>query len=121
MSADPITQRDPMSRPNPLIPKTMAQAVAIAKRINASWPRVDALPATPEPVADPEMPTVFTALSTPKPLSTAAQAILDAFWKQPGDRSALAASLRAAAPMMQFVQDHKKLLTIATELEGSDG
>jgi hypothetical protein len=29
-------------------------------------------------------------------LSPAAQAVLDAFWKQPGDRSALAASLIAA-------------------------
>jgi hypothetical protein len=34
------------------------------------------------------------AMST---LSPAAQAVLDAFWKQPGDRSALAAALRAAA------------------------
>jgi hypothetical protein len=31
------------------------------------------------------------------PLSPAAQAVLDAFWKQPGDRSAIAATLRAAA------------------------
>jgi hypothetical protein len=31
------------------------------------------------------------------PLSHAAQAVLDAFWKQPGDRSAIAAALRAAA------------------------
>jgi hypothetical protein len=38
-----------MSRSNPMIPETMAQAVAIAKRVNASWPRPDALPATPEP------------------------------------------------------------------------
>jgi len=30
-------------------------------------------------------------------LSPAAQAVLDAFWKQPGDRSAIAATLRAAA------------------------
>ena len=32
-----------------------------------------------------------------EPLSPAAQAVLDAFWKQPGDRSAIAATLRAAA------------------------
>jgi hypothetical protein len=32
-----------------------------------------------------------------KELSPAAQAVLDAFWKQPGDRSAIAATLRAAA------------------------
>jgi hypothetical protein len=32
-----------------------------------------------------------------KPLSPAAQVVLDAFWKQPGDRSAIAAAIRAAA------------------------
>jgi hypothetical protein len=31
------------------------------------------------------------------PLSPAAQAVLDAFWKQPGDRSAIAAAFRAVA------------------------
>ena len=36
-----------MNTPNPLIPETMAQAVAIAKRVNASWPRADAQTAAP--------------------------------------------------------------------------
>jgi propanediol dehydratase small subunit len=129
-----------MSRPNPLIPETMAQAVAIAKRVNASWRRPDALPATPEPVADPEVPTVLDAVSTPNSLSTAAQAVLDAFWKQPGDRSALAAAFHAAAAQIAAgeVPHHvtgdvywpwrngrataeEYLHTIATELEGANG
>jgi hypothetical protein len=77
-------------------------------------------------------------MSTPKLLSPAAQAVLDAFWKQPGDRSALAASLRAAAAQMIKTDDladtmedvirgaerhHQAgwLHTIATELEGHHG
>jgi hypothetical protein len=69
-----------------------------------------------------------------RPLSPAAQAVLDAFWKQPGDRSAIAAALRAVAD--QVVPDsvgplhrdrdvmqweiRRKLLAIAAKLEGSD-
>jgi hypothetical protein len=78
-------------------------------------------------------------------LSPAAHAVLDAFWKQPGDRSALAAALRAAADQVvpvevslcrgvrpggtgsiapdEFKQDQRQktrrqLLAIAAELEG---
>jgi hypothetical protein len=56
-------------------------------------------------------------------LSPAAQAVLGAFT---GDDTIyglhlmtprLAAALRAAAPQMEFVQDHLKLLAIADELE----
>ena len=56
-------------------------------------------------------------------LSPAAQAVLGAFT---GDDTIyglhlmtfrLAAALRAAAPQMEFVQDHLKLLAIAAELE----
>ena len=82
-------------------------------------------------------------MTTPNPLSPAAQAVLLASaavrcrqewgnvndppchpenlkWK--GCRTCIdgpanAAALRAAAPLMQFVQDHIKLLAIATELE----
>ena len=32
-------------------------------------------------------------------------------------RQVAAAALRAAAPLMEFVQDHQKLLAIAAELE----
>ena len=63
-------------------------------------------------------------MTTPKPLSPAAQiaqAMLDAYETTPGIASALAAALRVAAPQMEFVQDHKKLLAIATELEGHHG
>jgi hypothetical protein len=72
-----------------------------------------------------------------KELSPAAQAVLDAFWKQPGDRSAIAATLRAAAdqvvPKEQSIPDgdlteqayrsderagiRSDLLAIATELD----
>ena len=55
------------------------------------------------------------------PLSPAAQAVLDAFTKDCMDNhhstDALASALRAAAPQMEFVQDHLKLLAIAAELE----
>jgi hypothetical protein len=60
-------------------------------------------------------------MTNPKPLSPAAQAVLDAYETTPGTTPALAAVFRAAAPMMQFVQDHKKLLAIASELEGHHG
>jgi hypothetical protein len=58
-------------------------------------------------------------------LSFAAQAVLDAFLKTPGEEPMpgwdygrdLAAALRAAAPQMEFVQDHLKLLAIADELD----
>ena len=64
-------------------------------------------------------------MSTPKPPSPAAQALRVAFWGHlwghPGNWDAsLGAALRAAAPMMQFAQDHEKLLDIAAELEGSN-
>jgi hypothetical protein len=68
----------------------------------------------------------------PKPLSPAAQAVLDAFWKQPGDRSALAAAFRAAVDHIDLLiercsspQDAEGrsavldgFLEIATELGG---
>jgi hypothetical protein len=66
-------------------------------------------------------------MSTPKPLSPAAQAIETAVLQvasAPGferRRIIAAAALHAAAPFMGCVQDHGKLHTIATELEGSDG
>ena len=60
-------------------------------------------------------------------LSPAAQVIVSAFseryellgwfddnWQE----LCLAAALRAAAPLMQFVQDHSMLCAIAAELEG---
>lgn len=48
----------------------------------------------------------------------AAQAVLDAFWKQPGDRSAIAAALRAAAKELDWADDAtEELRSIATELE----
>jgi hypothetical protein len=58
-------------------------------------------------------------------LSPAAQAILDAFLDTPAEVPMpmwdygrdLAAVLRAAAPQMEFVQDHLKLLAISDELE----
>jgi hypothetical protein len=54
-------------------------------------------------------------------LSPAAQAILDAYGDfEAADTDAMAAALRAAAPQMEFVQDHLKLLAIAAELEGAN-
>jgi hypothetical protein len=54
-------------------------------------------------------------------LSPAAQAILDAYGDfEAADIDAMAAALRAAAPQMEFVQDHLKLLAIAAELEGAN-
>jgi len=35
-------------------------------------------------------------------------------------RQCIAAALRTAAPLMEFVQDHLKLLAIADELEGAN-
>jgi hypothetical protein len=80
------------------------------------------------------------------PLSPAAQAVLDAFWKQPGDRSAIAAALRASAEQMpsdypacmeQMPEDARRwyrlgfgaasncdrswLSAVATELEATNG
>ena len=64
-------------------------------------------------------------MTTPNPLSPPAQAVYEAAreaWVTKDDPEGIAAAtLRAAAPLMQFVQDHEKLLAIATELEGSDG
>jgi hypothetical protein len=37
-----------------------------------------------------------------------------------GDALGVAAALRAAAPQMEFVQDHLKLLAIAAELDGAN-
>ena len=56
-------------------------------------------------------------------LSPQAQAVLDAACtgNAEGDvMGAAAAALRAAAPLMWFVQDHQKLLAIAAELEGAE-
>jgi hypothetical protein len=120
-----------------LIPETMAQAVAIAKRVNASWPRPDALPATPEPVADPQVPTVLDAVSTPKLFSPAAQAVKsaaeEAFWDwdnaQPRDPQEIAAALirrlvilhGKPTPGGSVILSGDDLLAIATELEGHHG
>jgi len=68
---------------------------------------------------------------TDQPLSPAAQAVLDAVASQmeggwispdfiPYEARKIAAALRAAAPLMEFFQDHLKLLAIAAELEGND-
>jgi len=65
-------------------------------------------------------------------LSPAAQAVLCAYrdlsWTPDEEdngkyykfchKAGMAAALRAAAPMMECVQDHLKLLAIAAELEG---
>jgi hypothetical protein len=55
-------------------------------------------------------------------LSPAAQAILNAFRAVPNlmDEPSIAGALRAAAPFMEFVQDHLKLIAIADELEGNN-
>ena len=55
-------------------------------------------------------------MTTPKPLSPAAQTVWDAFRLTIHSRIALANALRAAA-----LFDHEKLLAIATELEGHHG
>ncbi len=56
--------------------------------------------------------------------SPAAQAVLDAFWKQPGDRSAIAAALRAAADQVvpaltnaEGARIYNSIEAIAAELE----
>lgn len=51
-------------------------------------------------------------------LSPAAQAVLDAFWEQPGDRSALAAALRAAAD--QVVPEVDLHVSVANDLLPKD-
>jgi hypothetical protein len=54
-------------------------------------------------------------------LSPAAQAVLDAYGDfEAADTDAMAAALRAAAPLMECVQDHLKLLAIAAELDGTN-
>ncbi len=80
---------------------------------------------------------VFTKTMN-KPLFLAARAVLDAFWKQPGDRSAIATAFRAAAAQMIKTGDltdtaediirgaerhHQAgwLCTMAAELEGPNG
>ena len=58
--------------------------------------------------------------ATKKVLSPAAQAVLDAAGdSEPGIYATIAAALRAAAPMMECVQDHLKLRAIAAELDGT--
>ena len=59
-------------------------------------------------------------MTTSNPLTPAAQKVWDAFRPTSHTRIALANTFRAAAPMMQFVQDHERLLAIATEPEGSN-
>lgn len=60
--------------------------------------------------------------------SPAAQAVLDAFWKQPGDRSAIAAALRALVTELgtrtrggAIILSGDAVLDLATELEGTNG
>jgi hypothetical protein len=54
-------------------------------------------------------------------LSPAGQAVMDAYNEiYESDRHAVAAALRAAAPQMEFVQDHLKLLAVAAELDGAN-
>ena len=57
---------------------------------------------------------------TDQTLSPAAQAVRKAYYSTNDDLAgpALAAALRVAAPLMECVQDHLKLLDIAAELEG---
>jgi hypothetical protein len=59
-------------------------------------------------------------MTTPKPLSSAAQAVLDAF-DRCGDNwpQALAGALYAAAHHLSH--DRRQLAAIATELEGHNG
>jgi hypothetical protein len=56
---------------------------------------------------------------TDQPLSPATQAVMDAYYcgAPLTGRDRVAAVLRAAAPQMEFVQDHLKLLAIADELD----
>jgi hypothetical protein len=62
-------------------------------------------------------PQVRRVTTVAELLSLAAQAILDAYGDfEAADTDAMAAALRAAAPQMEFVQDHLKLLAIADEL-----
>ena len=58
-------------------------------------------------------------MTSPKSLSPAAQDVKDHFLANVSIslEHGIAAALRAAAPLMQFVQDHRKLQSIATELE----
>ena len=62
----------------------------------------------------------------PEPLSPAAQVVLDAATVPTGDfclenvNEIAAAALRAAAASMEFVEDYRKLLAIASELEGTN-
>ena len=58
------------------------------------------------------------------PMSPAAQAVLDAFWKQPGDRSAIAAALRALVSELgtrteggAIILSGDAVLDLAAELE----
>ena len=67
-------------------------------------------------------------MTTTKPLSTAAQRVRnfvvnETAFKAEQHQQCLdaAVALRAAAPYMEFVQDHRKLQSIATELEGHHG
>jgi hypothetical protein len=91
--------------------------------------------------AVPESREPASVAAEARPLSPAAQAVLDSFWKQPGDRSAIAAALCAAAdhvvpeapdsgnacfPYNKGAEDRQqlvrfRLLAIAAELEGFNG
>ena len=98
------------------------------------------LTAAPWVVLEPAAPALPTGTVPMERLDAQAQAVLDAFWRQPGDRSALAAALRAAAAQIaaEEVPPHvtgdvywpwrngrataeEHLLAIATELEGING
>jgi hypothetical protein len=114
-------------------PRTAVRPAASASsRSTATTTSVSASVASPRTNSLPFCPLILCLwiMTTPKPLSPAAQklkdAVIAAFWDQYRNLSAspdvvAAAAIRAAAPLMQFVQDHRKLLAIATELEGSNG
>jgi hypothetical protein len=95
------------------------------------------LTAAPWVVLEPAAPALPTGTVPIERLDAQAQAVLDAFWRQHGDRSALAAALRAAAAQIAAgeIPPHltgdvywpwhngrataeEHLLAIATELEG---
>ena len=90
--------------------------------------------------AAPESSEPASVAPEARPLSPAAQAVLDAFWKQPGWRSAIAAALRAVADQVVPEQPtipngdlteqtyrwdersgiRAEILAIAAELEGAN-
>jgi hypothetical protein len=80
--------------------------------------------------AAPESREPASVAAEARPLSPAAQAVLDAFWKRPGDRLAIAAALRAAVNFSENLYDSQDgktevirvvdLEAWAAELEGSN-